>query len=69
MTKATYNRKYLIGGLLTVPEGEAVTSMVESKAGSHGAGTVAGGLHFETATTKQGWGTNWECHELLEPKA
>lgn len=52
MTKPTYKRKYLIGGLLTVSEGQSTTMAGRMPAGRHGAGPVAEKLHIETKDTR-----------------
>lgn len=47
MTKATYNRKYLVGGWLAVSEHGFMTIRAgNTAAGRHSAGAVAEGLHL-----------------------
>jgi hypothetical protein len=48
MTKATYRRKHLTGGLLRVSESQSMTIIVENmvQAGQHGAGAIFESLHL-----------------------
>lgn len=45
MTNTAYGRKYLIGALLTVSEGETMSMSESMVAGRRGAGAVAKILH------------------------
>lgn len=58
MIKATYKRKYLVGGLLTVAEGESMSIMEESvAAGRHGTGAIAENSHV----THKHWAERENC--------
>lgn len=68
MTKATYKRRYLTRGKLTVSEGQSAITVVESKAaGRHGVGTVAESSHVicQVAGRQGDWA--WSCLLKLKP--